>query len=123
MNTAVWIVQILLALTFLMTGMMKVAQPLEKLPESMAAVKALPPNIVRTIGALEILGALGVVLPAWTGILPWLTPLAAAGLVLTMIGAALTHVRRGEFSGITVNLILGLLAIFVIYGRFFAQSA
>src|SRR5258708_38049206 len=123
MNTAIWITQILLALAFLMTGVMKLTQPVEKLGERMAWVNDFPPRTVRAIGTLEVLGALGVVLPAWTGILPWLTPLAAAGLVLTMIGASLTHARRKEFSSISANLILGLLAIFVIYGRVIAAGA
>ena len=57
-------------------------------------------------------------LPAVTGILPWLTPLAATGLVLTMIGAMFTHGRRGEYSQIGVNVVLLLLALFVAYGRF-----
>src|SRR5579859_5106043 len=98
MNTAVWIVQILLALAFLMAGATKLTQPVEKLAERMAWVNDFSPSIVRAIGAVEVLGALGLILPAWTGILPWLTPLAAAGLVLDMIGASLEHARRKEFS-------------------------
>ena len=67
---------------------------------------------------LEILGAIGLILPAVTGILPWLTPVAATGLALTMVGAMITHGRRGEYSGIGVNLVLSVLALFVVYGRF-----
>ncbi len=118
MNTALWAVQVLLALTFLATGLMKVTQPIEKLAERMSWVKDSTPQRVRLIGTLEVLGAVGVILPALTGILPWLTPVAAAGLVLTMIGAMVTHLRRSEASHIPVNIVLLVLAVFVVYGRF-----
>ncbi len=118
MNTALWAVQVLLALTFLATGLMKVTQPIEKLAERMSWVKDSTPQRVRLIGTLEVLGAVGVILPALTGILPWLTPLAAAGLILTMIGAMTTHLRRSEASHIPVNMVLLVLAAFVVYGRF-----
>jgi len=65
------------------------------------------------------LGAIGLVLPALTGILPWLTPLAALGLVLLMIGAAFTHLRRKEYGNIAINAVLLVLAAFVVYGRLF----
>lgn len=121
MNTAVWIVQILLALAFGMAGFMHLTRPYEKLAERMGYIKDFPPNIIKGIGALEVLAAIGLILPALTGILPWLTPLAGVGLVLTMIGAALTHVRRGgETRNIVVNLVLLALAAFVAYGRFVA---
>ena len=122
MNTVVWIVQILLALTFLASGIMKLAQPVEKLAKLMGWVKDFSPGIVRAIGAVEVLGALGLILPAWTGILPWLTPLAAVGLVLTMIGASLEHARRKEFPMMAAPVILGLIAFFVIYGRVIATG-
>ena len=77
----------------------------------------------RMIGAVEVLGAIGLVLPALTGILPWPTPLAALGLVLTMVGAALTHLRRKEYGNIAVNVALLVLAAFVAYGRFFVLPA
>jgi uncharacterized protein YjeT (DUF2065 family) len=63
------------------------------------------------------------VVPALTGILPWLTPLAALELVLTMIGAALTHLRRTEYGSIAMNVVLLVLAAFVVYGRFFVLPA
>ena len=73
---------------------------------------------VRLIGSLEILEAIGLILPAVTNIWSWLTPVAAAGLALTMVGALITHGRRGEYSGIGVNVALLILALFVVYGRF-----
>jgi uncharacterized membrane protein YphA (DoxX/SURF4 family) len=116
MNIVLWIVQILLALAFLMAGGMKVSQPGEKLRKAMSWTEHVP--VVRLVGILEILGALGLILPAVTGILPWLTPVAAIGLVLTMIGAAIVHIRLKEFAQLGVPLVLFLLALFIVYGRF-----
>ena len=118
MNIVLWIVQILLALAFLMAGSMKASQPIEKLRKNMAWTAHTSPGIVRLIGMLEVLGALGLILPAVTGILPWLTPVAAIGLVLTMIGAAILHIRLKEFARLGAPLVLFLLALFVVYGRF-----
>ena len=118
MNIALWIVQILLALAFVMAGTMKATQPAEKLAGRMKWVNALRPQIVHLIGILEVLGAIGLILPVVTGIWPWLTPVAAIGLVLTMIGAMILHTRRGEFPNLSTNLILLILAAFVAVGRF-----
>lgn len=122
METALWIVQILLALAFVMAGVMKATQPIPKLETRMAWVNSINPrSLVRVIGALEFLGGLGILLPAVTGVLPWLTPLAAAGLVLAMIGAIVLHViRRDSFAHYLPSLVLGLLAAFVLYGRLVA---
>ena len=117
MNIALWIAQILLALAFGMAGIIKVTQPIDKLEARMGWVKSIGPRGVRLIGTLEILGAIGLILPAVTGILPWLTPVAAVGLALTMIGAMITHGRRGEYSQIGINVVLLLLTLFVAYGR------
>ena len=119
MNTIVWIVQILLALAFLGAGFMKVTQPVDKLQERMPWITSLNPRtLVRVIGGLEILGALGLILPAVTGILVWLTPLAAAGLILTMIGAMVLHFsRKDAFAALAPSLVLLILAVFVLYGR------
>lgn len=118
MNTALWIVQALLALVFLGAGGQKLTQPYEKYAERMAYARDFSPGAIRAIGALEVLGAIGVVLPALTGILPWLTPTAGIGLGLVMLGAMATHLRRKEYSMIIVNLVLLALAVFVAYGRF-----
>jgi uncharacterized membrane protein YphA (DoxX/SURF4 family) len=120
MGIALWVVQVLVAAAFLVSGATKLSQPKEKLLKNMAWVEDFSQPTLRIIGALEVLGAIGVVVPALTGILPWLTPLAAVGLVLTMIGAALTHLRRtAEYGGIAVNAVLLILTAFVAYGRFF----
>src|SRR5438876_10274901 len=118
MNIVLWIVQILLALAFAMAGVMKTTQPIEKLATNMGWVKDFTAQIVRLIGTLELLAAIGLILPAVTGILPWLTPVAAIGLILTMLGAMITHGRRGEYSSIGMNVLLLILALFVVYGRF-----
>lgn len=118
MNIVLWVIQILLALAFGLAGIIKTTQPIEKLSARMGWVKDTSPRIVRLIGVLEILAAIGLILPAVTGIWPWLTPLAAAGLVLTMVGAMITHGRRGEFSSIGANIVLLALAAFVLFGRF-----
>ena len=118
MNIVLWIVQIVLALAFAMAGIMKVTQPVNRLETRMGWVKDVGPRGVRLIGSLEILGAIGLILPAVTGILPWLTPVAAICLALTMVGAMITHGRRGEYSSIGANVVLLILALFVVYGRF-----
>lgn len=118
MNTALWVVQVLLALAFALSGLAKATQPYETLKTRMTYVEDFSPGIIRLIGILEILAAVGLILPALTGILPILTPLAAVGLVLTMVGAMITHLRRGERAAIVMNLVLLALAAFVVYGRF-----
>src|SRR5215212_6990789 len=123
MGMALWVVQVLLAAAFLVSGATKLSQPREKLVKNMAWVEDFSQPTVRLIGTLEVLGAIGVVVPALTGILPWLTPLAALGLVLTMARAALTYLRRTEYGGIAVNAVLFVLVAFVAYGRFFVLPA
>ena len=120
MNTAVWVVQVLLALAFGMSGVMKMTQPRERLQTNLKWVEDFSDSSVKGIGALEFLGAIGLILPFLTGILPVLTPLAAVGLVLVMGGAIVTHLRRGEAPMTVVNLVLLALAAFVVYGRFVA---
>ena len=122
MNIALWIIQILLALIFLIHGWMMV-KTTDTAPQPMLAYfLAIPLSLRRFIGAAEILAALGLVLPALTGTLPWLTPLAAAGLVIIMIGAVIFHILRKEYPNVVFNLILLVLAAFVAYGRFIGLS-
>jgi uncharacterized membrane protein len=121
MEVALWVVQGFLALVFLAVGLVKVAQSREQLVARMPGLGDLPHSTVRTIGTLEILGAIGLVLPAITGILPWLTSLAAAGLVLLMIGAAFFNLRHRKYQGIIANEVLVALAGFVLVGRALVQ--
>lgn len=118
MTITLWIAQILVALVFVMAGILKISQPIAKLQKNMNWVKHVTPGIVRLIGALEILGALGLILPAATKTLPWLTPVAACGLVLTMIGAIMVHLRLKEARQIGMPVILLLLSLFIALGYF-----
>lgn len=118
MSIVVWVVQVVLALVFAAAGTLKVSQPKEKLQQAMAWVQDFSTPMVRFIGSVELLAAIGLVLPAATHLAPVLTPLAATGLVVVMIGAALTHARRKESQLIVVNLVLLLLAAFVAWARF-----
>ncbi len=117
MNIVLWIVQVLLAGSFFMAGFMK-AFRYEQARQTMAWVSALPRNLVTFIGSVEMLGAVGLLLPALTGVLPWLTPLAAIGLAVNMLLAGGFHLARGEYQGIVANLVLLALAALIVYGRF-----
>ena len=119
MNIVLWIIAGLLAAAFAAAGLMKLTQPKAKLAASgMAWTEDFSDGAVKGIGAVEVLGAIGLILPAATGIATVLTPLAAAGLALTMVGAAVTHLRRGEGSMVPINVVLGGLAVFVAVMRF-----
>ena len=119
MNLVLWIIAGLLAAAFAAAGLMKLTQPKAKLAASgMAWTEDFSDSQVKGIGAVEVLGALGLILPAALGIAEILTPLAAAGLALTMVGAAITHLRRGEGSMVPINVVLGGLAVFVAVMRF-----
>ncbi|MEV8634146.1 DoxX family protein [Streptosporangium sp. NPDC051023] len=118
MNVFLWVLQILLAAAFGMAGVMKATQPKDGLAPRLPWVEDFSPVQVRLIGVVELLGALGLILPALTGIAPILTPLAATGLAIIMVGAAAVHVRRKEYSGIVVNLVLLVLTAVIAWGRF-----
>jgi putative oxidoreductase len=117
MTIVLWIAQGLLALAYVMAGGMKASRPLDALGKSMAWVRAVPPAFVRFIGVAEVLGAIGIILPLATGILPWLTVVAAAGLVLVQVCAIAFHVARAETQRLPVNAVLLLLALLVVVGR------
>jgi uncharacterized membrane protein YphA (DoxX/SURF4 family) len=122
MNVVIWIVQGVLAAMFLMAGGTKLTQPDEKLVEKMTWIKTWPKGSSLFIGTVEVLAAIGLILPAATKIAPVLTPIAASGLVVVMIGAVVTHVRAKEPSGAGMTAVLGLLALFVAITRFGAYS-
>ena len=113
MNRALWIVQGLLALLFLWAGGVKLVLPLEKL----AGPIELPGPFLRFIGVAEVLGAIGLILPGLLNIRPGLTPLAAAGLVIIMIGATGLGLVVGDPAMALIPLGVGILAAFVAYGR------
>jgi uncharacterized membrane protein YphA (DoxX/SURF4 family) len=118
MNTLVWIVQVVLALGFLMAGAMKLTQPRAKLAPQMGWVEDFTDTQLKGIGLVEVAGALGLVLPGATDIAPILTPLAAAGLVIVMVSAAATHFRRHEPKLVWINASLLVLASIVAWARF-----
>lgn len=120
MNTAAWAIQGILAVIMLFTGFMKLSRPKDSLKDQMAYVEDFSQGFIRFIGAAELLGGLGLILPMLTGILPILTPLAAVGLLIIQSGALYTHVRRSEGQMLLVNLALMLGLAFIIYARFFA---
>jgi len=117
MNIALWIVQVLLALIFLFHGWTMWTLPASA-QQGMAYMQSIPPGFRRFIGVAEILAGIGLILPALTGILPWLTPLAGVGLMIVMAGAVIFHIRRKEYPNILFNLVLLALTAFVVYGRF-----
>jgi len=116
MNILLWVLQVLLGIYFFVTGIVHFIVP-PGLPAPMAWMYELPPILHYFSGMAEILAGLGLILPGLTRIQTRLTPLAALGLVLVMIGAAIWHVMRGEFASIVMNIILMGLAAFVAYGR------
>ena len=126
MNTVLWIVQGLIAVMFAMAGLMKLSKSRDDLmkQKDMIWVESVSAGNIRLIGLLELLAAVGLIVPQLTGILPWLTPLAALGLVLTMEGAVALHVKRGDgMKMISRNILFMLLAGIVAIGRFMIVPA
>ncbi|BCB82358.1 DoxX family protein [Phytohabitans flavus] len=119
MNVVLWIIASLLAAAFVGAGLLKLIQPKEKLSASgLGWVDAYSPGMVKAIGALDFLGGIGLVLPAFLDIAPVLVPVAALGLVIVMIGAAVVHGRRKEWPMVVANIVLLALAAVVAWGRF-----
>ena len=120
MNIALWIVQGLVALVYLAAGGLKIVRPREQLVASgnFDWMKDSSDARVKGVGLVEILGALGVILPWLTGIASVLTPIAAIGLAVVQIGALRVHLIRNERQPLPANLLLLLLAAFVAVGRF-----
>ena len=118
-NVVLWTLQALLALAFLGAGVNHVLN-YERMASQprMSWVTVVGRDRLRIIGGLEVLGAIGVILPALTGVLPWLVSAAAAALALLMVFAAVLHLRRpGEAQNVAVNAGLGVLALAVAIGR------
>ena len=117
LNFWLWVAQVLLALLFGFAGYMKTFRPIAELAPMMAWAPGMP-RLTRVIGGLEILGAIGIILPLWTGILPWLTTLAGLGFLVIQVLAIGLHARRGETAKtIPINLVLLALSAFVVWGR------
>lgn len=123
MNLALWITAGLLSAVLLFAGVVKLVVPKQKLSGMRGAAwtKSFSDGFVKFLGAVEVLGAAGLILPAVTGIAPILVPVAATCVVALMIGAAITHGRLGEFPGIAANLTYLAIAGFVAWGRFWIE--
>jgi putative oxidoreductase len=117
LNASLWITQLVLAGMFGMAGVMKSSLPLAELAKTLAWTADVPGPLVRFIGAAELAGALGLLLPALLRARPVLTPLAAIGLAVVMVLAAGFHVMRGEFALLGMPIALGTLAAFLAWGR------
>ena len=115
MNTLLWVIQALLAALFLFAGATKFITPVEEMISQMPI--ELPGWFLRFIGVAEVLGAVGLILPWLSGMQPRLTPLAAAGLVIIMIGATVLTLMGSEVAMALIPLVVGILCAFVFYGR------
>lgn len=117
LHLALWAVQVLLGLFFLTVGYAHGLAPWEEVAAQAVWMDQVPHALARGIGYAELAGGLGLILPAATRILPWLTPLAALGVATIMILAALFHVVRGEVSVIGIHATVTALALLVAWGR------
>ncbi len=117
MNIGIWVVQVLLAVFFILFGFMKAFLPIEGLADQMPFVLDVPEVLVRFIGVAEIAGGLGLILPSITRVLPWLTVAAAGGLGIDMVLATIFHISRGEFPNIIMTIVILALLAVVAYGR------
>lgn len=124
MNVVVWIVTGLLAALFLMAGTTKLAKSREQLGADprMGWSQDLPAGMIKLIGAAEVLGGLGLVLPGALEVATWLVPAAAIGLAVLMAGAVVTHARRNEAASAGFNVVLLALAVFVAVERIGPQA-
>jgi uncharacterized membrane protein YphA (DoxX/SURF4 family) len=117
MDIAAWVAQVIAALAFGFHGYLLVFRPKQALQQFPWAGDV-PENLKRFIGTAELVGAIGLIVPAVTKLLPWLTPLAAVGLAAIMVLAAVFHISRRESLGVVFNLVLGAIAAFVAYARY-----
>ena len=117
LHLGLWVVQGLLGAMFLAAGAMTATQPIAVLVDTLGWPAAVPAALVRVIGVAELLGALGLILPAATRVKPMLTPLAGVGLAMVMLLATIFHISHGELGALPIPLVLGGLAAFVAWGR------
>lgn len=117
-NIGLWVAQVVLAVMYGFAGFNKVSQSMEGLAAmGMSYAVDFPELLTRFIGTMEILGAIGIILPALTRIMPRLTPLAALGFSVIQVLAMGVHISRGEFMVLPMNLVLLALSLFVLWGR------
>ena len=115
-HVTLWLAQILLTGIFLMVGFMKTTVPIDQLSQTIPMAAEMP-LLIRFIGVCELAGAMGLLLPAALRVFPQLTILAALALGLVMLGAMIFHIARGEFSSVGTNVVLGILAAYIAWGR------
>lgn len=116
-NIALWVLQVLFGLVFIMAGVTKGFQPIQGMVESMPWVTSVPEGLVRFIGISELLGGIGLIIPSILRIKPMLSVWAAIGLTLIMVFAAIFHGIRGEFGLIGVNALFVAATLFIAWGR------
>jgi len=117
LHIILWIVQIILATSFIWGGFMKLFIPVEKLSAMWPWAGQISPVLVRITGIIDLTGAIGLILPSLLRIKPILTPISAIAIVILMICASLFHIARGEASQIGANIVFAMLAAFIAWGR------
>ncbi len=117
LNVALWMAQVMLAVVFAVAGTLHLIKPMAELAQTMGWTASVPEALVRFLGVIELAGAVGLVLPSLTRIVPALTGAAAAGLAYVMSVASLVHLARGEWLSIPLTLLIGGWAVFVAWGR------
>jgi uncharacterized membrane protein YphA (DoxX/SURF4 family) len=119
MNAVLWTLQGLLAAVFAGAGTLKLIRPRAALVDTLGGwVDDFPAPLLKPLGAVEVLAAVGLVVPPLVDVWPELAAVAAAGLVIVMLGAIATHARRSEYADVAINLALAILAVVVAWGRF-----
>ena len=121
LNIALWIAQVVLAAFYAMVGSMKVSKSIPELATAMHWPGLVPEALVRFVGTAELAGAIGLILPMLTGIMPRLTALAAAGLMVLQICAMIFHISQGEAQVLPMNLVLFAIPTFILWGRRFKK--
>ena len=120
MNTLAWVLQIFLAVVFLLHGLLYTVAygaAAKRMAGRGGPPSSLPPAFRQFIGVTELAAAFGLTVPPAFHLFPWLAPLAAAGLVLVMVGAAIFHARRSEFPALAFTVVLGGLAAVTVFLR------
>jgi uncharacterized membrane protein YphA (DoxX/SURF4 family) len=117
LNLALWIAQALVAALFMLFGIMKLTMPIAELSKTMIWAGQLPELFVRAIALVDLAGGIGILLPAWTRVRPRLTVWAALGCTVLQVLALAFHLSRGEAMVTPLNIVLLLLAAFVLWGR------
>ncbi|MGE5224239.1 MAG: DoxX family protein [Omnitrophica WOR_2 bacterium] len=117
-NTLLWVAQGVLAGLFLVLGLLKLLRSKRQLVLALGWAKDFPEGAIKAIGVIEVLAALCLVIPAVTGVLTWLVPLAAAVLVLDSILFIIVHLQHGEYTSLVFTIVFLLVAAYTAYGRF-----